>query len=396
MTMQLISGPVGHGCDNKNHSDVALVQAILVLTEQPTTSPQCGKPYLAHYNGTYSNHTYEALRAFQKDHVFVAPDGKQPAGDAPATPGRVAPDDGTWRKLVEKVSPEFSYLRVLSGGRTVYVSASLDDLNRNLLAAYKMTFAPTFRSKVINCFFRMLMHYGIAIGVCDNGDRRDFQTQYELLTKPLKPGEAKVTNAGPGESNHNFGQAVDLGFQGLRWLRSDGTVVENETFWLHRLNPDQKVLGREALLFYETLRNVGTQECGLFRGPLHDRPHLQAWSDKGVDMASRLADLLTRSGTMQWSGKHQHYKCDLGLGGELFKVGTAAQIWTRSATVTIHTLTPKHAAVKHAATRKGVAHTAASATEHKKVTAADVKTMQNELRRQFELADANWEKWTAQ
>src|SRR6266446_1442354 len=143
--------------------------------------------------------------------------------------------------------------------------------------------------------------------------------------------------------------AVDLGFEGLRWLTANGTVVENETSWLHQLDPSQ-VLVAEALKFWDALRAVGTSaEVGMFAGPVADRPHVQNWSDAGIDMASRLADLLTRSGTMRWAGQQQRYRCDLGLRGELFPVGNASQVWNRQATVTVDMLTRARAASAAAA-----------------------------------------------
>jgi hypothetical protein len=145
------------------------------------------------------------------------------------------------------------------------------------------------------------------------------------------------------------------------------------------------VIGPEAQLFWNVIRSVGTSaQIGLFRGPLNDWPHLQNWSDAGVDMADRLADLLTRSGTMQWTGSNQRYQCDLGFGGPMFQVGTAAQIWNRQATITTQMLTQGQAAA--AATFVG---------PPTPITQAAVTAMRAELRRQFELADANWEQWTS-
>ncbi len=384
--MQLISGPVGDGCANTNKSDVALVQAILVKTPCAATPKTPARPYLASYDGDCGKHTKDAIRAFQDDHVFVAPDGLSCLDNPLATAGLVKPNDATWRKLLEKVPAEFADLRVLSGGKTVYVAATAAQLQSKIAAVNSLTFAPTFRPKVVACINRVHALHGIAVGVCvgggpeSRGDRRTFQEQYDILMKATG-----ATHAGPGESPHNFGMAVDLGFQGLRWLHSNGTVVEDEDYWLHRLNP-QNAIGHEAQLFWDALRTVGTS-MGLFRGPVWDWPHLQTWQDHqdgGPDMATRLADLLVRSGTMHWSGALQHYKCDLGFGGALFKVGKAAQIWNHQATVDIPML-------KQA--RAGAAMPAGPPAPP--VTQADVTAMQDELRRQFALADANWPNWTA-
>lgn len=403
--MQTIASSVGENGTN-TISDVALVQAILVKTPGLATGSAPATPYLAKIDGDCGPRTKNAIRAFQNDHVFVSPDGSQSMANPNATAGLVAPGDATWRKLLEKVPRDFADLRVLTGGKTVYAAATAAQLQTKVTTANGLTFAPPFRTKVIACINRVHTLHGVAVGVCTQGDRRNFQTQYDLLTSGRG-----VTHAGPGESNHNFGMAVDLGFDGLRWLHENGTVVDNETSWLHRLDPAQRAPVPEALRFWEVLRGAGTSaEVAMFRGPLDDRPHLQNWDDVGVDMATRLADLLTRSGTMRWTGRQQRYQCDLGLGGALFEVGSAAQIWNRQATVTIDMLTRARAA---AAGRAGQQRPAVPLPQPvqpqrpgagragnnpppapPRVTQADVTAMQQELRRQFELADANWQSWT--
>lgn len=386
--MQTISESVGDGGAN-NVSDVALLQAILVKT--PKTGP--GTSWLNVYDGDCGKNTKAAIRAFQNEHVFVSSSGTQCAPNAQATPGVVRPDDATWKKLLEKVPAPFSDMRVLPGGKTVYIAATTEQLQSRVDAVAALTFAPAFRTKVVACINRMHALHGIAIGVCREGDRRTFQTQYDLLTSGRG-----VTSAGPGESNHNFGMAVDLGFEKLRWLKKNGEVVEKETSWFHILNPEQRVIGPEEMCFWQALRTVGTSaEIGLFRGPEADRPHLQNWNDAGVDMAARLADLLTRSGTMRWRGARQAYSCDLGMGGDFFAVGSARQIWARQAPVTIDMLTRARAA--QAARTPGPTPRPPvpprAPVRLLPVTPADVTAMQQALRREFELADANWQNWTS-
>lgn len=412
--MQALGGSVGEKGANAI-SDVALLQAILLKTQRVATATSPAGSYLASYDGICGDKTKAAIRAFQTDHVFVSSDGTQSAAKPNATAGLVAPNDATWTKLLEKLAADFADMRVLAGGKAVYVAATPVQLQARTAAANALTFAPAFRTKVLACIDRMHALHGIAIGVCRQGDRRDFQTQYDLLTSGRG-----VTNAGPGESNHNFGMAVDLGFEGLRWLQGNGTVTENETSWLHRLDPNQSLIA-EALRFWDALRTVGTSAAvGAFRGPAGDRPHLQNWNDAGVSMAARLADLLTRSGTMRWAAARGAYTCDLGLGGDLTPVGTAAQIWNRQATLTIAELTRLRAAQAARAAgqqRPGAAgappgrpplpaqpprpgapmqagNPQPAGARLPPVNQADVVAMQRELRRQFELADANWQAWT--
>jgi hypothetical protein len=384
--MQDLVTAVGTGQANAS-ADAALVQAMLVLIRRPASGTTPAGPYLANYDGDWGRLSNAALRAFQTDHVFVAANGTPLANVTNATAGVVNPGDVTWQRLVANVPDGFENLRALAGSTTVYVAAVETDLTAKLQTAQVATFTETFRTKVIACINRMYELHRIAVGVCPQGDRRTFQQQYALFTNGRN-----VTNAGPGESNHNFGMAVDMGFQGLRWLRADGTVVDDENWWLYRLDPRQ-IVNAQSLIFWNALREVGiSASVGMFRGPLRDRPHLQNWDDAGVNMRLRLADLLTRSSDngMQWGFADGNYRSDFGLGGQHYAVGTAANIWNNNATLTTRTLTEARAAAAAALQaqrqppRPGLGP----------ATADDVTAMKAELRRQFELADANWQAWT--
>jgi hypothetical protein len=294
--------------------------------------------------------------------------------------------------MVAALPADVAGLRALPQGKVVYLQATAEARDAAVARAVRSTFHPAFRARVIAVLNQVFERYGIAIGVCRDGDRRTFATQYELLVSGRN-----VTHAGPGESNHNYGQGVDLGFAGLRWLRADGTVVDNEDSWLHQLDPGQTATG-EALRFWNIIRTTGV-ELGLFRGPEADRPHLQAWNDGTLDMADRLAVHLTRSGRMRWTGRRQRYQSDLGVGGRFFDVGTAAQIWSRQATVTMAMLAearaqgaPAGAAVpgRHPHAHGGAAGPAALPP----VTGLDVAAMREALRADFDAADRHWEAWT--
>ena len=374
--MQAITASVGDGGTNYP-TDVALVQAILVKTVRPTAPGRPAAPYLASCDGAWGTISNAAIRAFQGDRVFVSAAGNASVPNPKATAGQVRPGDATWAQLLAQVPPDFANLRALPGSRIVYVEATAQELQIKLMALTSLTFASAFGMKVRNCINRMHQLHGIALGVCPQGDRRTFQAQYALLT-----GGGNVTHAGPGESNHNFGMATDIGFGGLRWLHANGAVDINETPWMHHLTAQSAA---RALLFWEALRAVGTSGAvGAFRGPIDDRPHLQNWNDASVSMKARLAVHLQTSGSMRWSFAGSTYRCDLGLGGAQFDVGTAAQIWNLNATLTPASLSQARTAA--AAAQKKPAPAAA--------TAADVAAMRLLLRQQFDLADTNWRAWT--
>ena len=174
--MQLITGSVGENGAN-SLSDSALVQAILLKTQSAATSGRPAAPYLSSYDGVVGNGTKTAIRNFQTDHVFISPNGTQSMNVPNATAGLVRPGDATWTKLLEKVDPLFYDMRVLVGGKTVYVAATAAQLQTKVVAASAMTFTPVFRLKVINCINRMHVLYGTAISVSAQGDRRYLQGQ---------------------------------------------------------------------------------------------------------------------------------------------------------------------------------------------------------------------------
>lgn len=380
--MQKLSSSVGAGGANTRH-DTALVQARLRLAQRPLQLDPLRSPYLRTIDGDCGALTLVALRQFQSDQVFVAPDGRSSQVVAGATAGRIDPDDQSWKKLVAATPAEMTDLRVLDGGITVFLAAPTHELSSAIAAASAMTFEPLFRAHLLALMQRIHEQTGIAVKVCRDGARRSFQTQYGLLM-----GKRHVTDAGPGESNHNFGQAADLGFDGLRWLRRDGSLVDDEDAWLRKLDPKEHAVG-EAGLFWALLRTHGLA-LGLYRGPMRDHPHLQAWPDAHVDMASRLADLLNRVGKLRWSGHKGHYECDLGLGGKLFKVGSAAQIWNREAAVTVAMVNEARAARPVPALISNVADRPPAPVP---ATEADATALKAALRADFDAADSQWASW---
>lgn len=406
--MQMISKSVGEGGANLK-CDAALVQVMLMKIQQYRSPGRSLNTYLTSYDGDCGNGTNAAIRAFQEDQTWnpnaprpaAAPAPAQPfspivfganpaAAPAPAPapamkPGLVEPGDATWQALVSQTPPDFQDLRVLPAGRIVYIPGTANDLQSSIADANALVFVDSFRASVISCIQAAYQQHGIVIRVCPDGARRDFGKQDGLLNSGRK-----VTNAGPGESNHNFGMAVDLGFKGLRWIHLNGAVETNETPWLHKLDPKQNI-NKDAQPFWDVMRAIGTSPAvGLFRGPLDDHPHLQNWSDAGVDMGVRLAAHLTSSGSMKWSvhyiKPHYRYRCDLGWGGGEVEAGTASEIWNKTATLTLDAM--KKAREKAPKPKPGE-------DAPKPLTEADVLTMKTKLFDEFNLADQNWRSWTA-
>lgn len=408
--MPEIKASIGAGLTN-SHDDVALIQAMLVVVKNAK-----GTSYLNSYDGVFGNHTKNAIIAFQNDQVFkqqrvasvtTASSAKPipipaptptpsltpiPATAANAKLGVISPNDVTFKQLLSMLPTNYKELNVLPGGKTVYLSSA--DGDRKASCANINTEGQlniTFRGRVAKLIDEVFSRHKLAIWVVPGeGRRRTFEQQYKLTFTPN-------TKAGPGESNHNYGQAVDIGFKGLRWLKANGTIVENEDYWLHKLDPKQTIVP-EAACFWKAMQTVATGAAGLFRGPAWDQPHIQAWNDHLVSMNKRLGALLALVGAMKWTGHNGHYQTDFGLGGKFYDVGTAKQIWEKSATVDNQMLASARTdALKKAAMIAGPASSAWK--NFKAIAATDIKQTEIDavkisLRTEFDRAEQNWTKWT--
>jgi hypothetical protein len=112
-----------------------------------------------------------------------------------------------------------------------------------------------------------------------------------------------------------------------------------------------------------------------------DLIHVQKHSDAKVSMRRSLADLMQRTGKMTWKHAGAQYQTDFGLGGGLFPVGTAAQIWNKNAQVTKVEL----AKALSDAQNKHVLPAA--------ITSEQLKNMKLDLRGEMETAETNAFKW---
>jgi hypothetical protein len=410
--MPEIKDSVGEKGKNLCH-DVALVQVMLSLAKDAK-----GTSYLKTYDGSYGNQTHNAITAFQKDHVFVpgysgtASDHMQelrhqdwidfgradrPVATPEATPDLIKPKDATFVKLVSLLPDSHNNIRIIENTKTVYIAGSDDDLTSSKQGvAGSPGLAAQFKVKVSALLEQMFKLHKIVLWLTPPKAfpaRRTFQEQYDLLFKVDDDGNP-VTHAGPGESNHNFGQAVDIGFNGFRWLKEDSTIVENEDWWFHKILKIKH--GKDRMLeMVAAMRAVAT-DGGLYRGPADDYPHIQAWPDSGVDMARRLAVLMSSVGKMKWTGSMQQYRCDFGAGGAFYAVGSAKRIWNGDASVSkIDLAAARTKILQDAAVKAG-----GDALKNFKpvkvgdIKPADIQAMQQALIADFQAADADWDSWT--
>jgi hypothetical protein len=412
-----------------NHKqDVALVKAMLNVVRNKHRHPFLH----SHLNGFWDGHDAQALKAFQIEAGTAAPppphghhrNGAHHAGHhangalaatapAPAaypdTLGVLKPDSATWNKLVERLPTfphDFTRLAVLPDSTVVYLRADVDDRNASIDELADQPLDPEFRNRVVAVVRAMYDDYGIVLrGWTTNPTyssyRRDFDAQLQVYLE-------KHSNAGPGEGNHNYGEAVDLGFPGLLWVGTFGAVHEVRVQedkhhplrdWKHRPKEMRKALLRA--------RNELVEDNGLFTitdWDGWDPFHVQAYDDGQANPARSLVAHLGRVNSgMRWKVGHTphprpkhpdgdvtkgpHYLCDLGLAdlpeNHFADLGTAPQIWGGSITFT--QLRHKLAKARSATTKKHV-------HDHD-VPEKDVKDLKEQILTVFKQADLGWQSW---
>lgn len=152
------------------------------------------------------------------------------------------------------------------------------------------------------------------------GGWRDFHMQVSL-----------VSQGGPGESIHHYGRAVDLGFNGLKWVDPAGNRIKDANLGTANPTPDKTQRGE----FWAVRMKAVQRVAGLFLTSAFgggDLAHIQDLEDRPLDSAGSLVTLMQAVGPrkMKWELSEMtptRYKCDFGLGGDKYMVGRAVDIW---------------------------------------------------------------------
>lgn len=392
-----ITDNVGEGATNKAH-DVALVQAMLKVVKNAK-----GVAYLAgNYDGVYGNQTKTAIQTFQTDYALAkaakgpAKAAKAPGGAAlagkkagPAIAagkadkfGVVAKNSASFKKLAAMLPATHSKMRIIAGTKTVYIEDALANAKTSRTTINTAKDLDTgFQANVVKLIDEMYSQHKITLWVTPTGRRRTFADQ-ATQTK---------TNAGPGESNHNYGRAVDIGFKDFTWVRGDGRL-KKDAAWLNALEAAKSA---QSTLFWDTRDKIALHAPINLHRLQFERVHLQSYDQKTASSTRSLVALLNLVGAQHWErgptikvGKSSFraYKSNLGAGKTApHQVGTARQIWAGNATVT-KTMIAQAKTVLEAATTKKVYKDA-------DITAKDLIKAKADLKADFETADVNWKKW---
>lgn len=357
--MPRLTDSVGDGGTNKTH-DVAIVQLMLRVVKDAKNAPYLNTPY----SGNYDDATKQAIIGFQTDQKLLPAVGA-PAGGVAEKKGVIAKDSVTLQKLNAVMPAALKDARIIEGTRTVYLPADAGAAQQSRHAIETdPQLEAQFKQRVGQLVQTMYDTHKIALWLTPTGSRRTFAQQ-----------AAEVhTKAGPGESNHNFGRAVDIGFKHLRWVDGNGTTVKDAA-WLNAL---EKVSAAKAGAFWDA-RDAIAKPLPLYRLQF-ERVHLQSYDQATASSRHSLVKLLNTVGKMKWG---TGYKSDLGLGGAMIPVGTAKQIWAEQSPIT-------KTQIAHAKTAVDKAKKQWKDTD---VSDQDLKDVRRALKADFELADHHWIKW---
>jgi|SRR5579864_8013 len=397
--------------------DIAMVQMMLKVIKDAK-----GDPYLkVNYSGEWNDQTKDAIIRFQKDHKLLDPPAAAAKAGAPPPPaekeGIVDPKSATFKELNGALPVDYKDAIILPGAKTVYFPGSSADAKASSAKLKgELQLDMKFRVKAADFIDQFYNQTKIVLSTpAKTGMRRDFQGQMNV-----------ISNAGPGESNHQFGQAADIGFGGLKWVDGDGTF-KTDTSWLD-LGADTAakkayMTPAKAAEFFKAHHDlafgakVGLSPTGL----AGDDTHVQAYSDNSLSYSKSLTTLLNIDGEMKWEGaKHvknqqNKYKSDFGLAGKTYEIGTAKQIFGGNATISKPDLVEalkasakdlsKMVAFKDFTFVKNAVKalkpvpgklpppiTGASVAE-KDITGADLQLLQKAAKQDWSKADQNWKQW---
>jgi hypothetical protein len=381
-----IKDSVGEGGLNRRH-EVALIQVLLKAVKDVK-----GHAYFNHgYNGSYAADLKNAIIKFQVDKKLVTLKKTtltglvwpfNPPSKVSLSPfkwdtekaGFIDSNSKTMKELSAALPLDYKTIAILENIGLAYWETAAADANASAAAVQgNGTLEPGFRANVASLINQMHTAHKLTLAVVPRtGGLRTFQEQYIMATKPNSQGKI-ATKAGPGESNHNYGNAVDLGFAPFKWLNTNGQIVNDD----HSLQTLEKTFNPKFVAMW-ALRNALATPLGLYKTNLKDDyGHLQNFNDFKLSMGRSLAALMSLVGKHKWKFVGSGYQCDLGLGGAFYGVGTSEQIWAGKAPVAAKDLTQALTAAKKVA----------------KVTPADVNAMQVKLQSDIKAADNQRFKW---
>jgi hypothetical protein len=190
------------------------------------------------------------------------------------------------------------------------VEECIATLSSNLRAGFK---------KDIKAVIRGMHDLGIAFGT--NTPTSGYRSFAQQLTI-----DKSKTDAGPGESFHSYGVAVDLGV--IDWVDEDGTSYKKD-FWLSTMDKMPKYKGFSNKIW--TKRDeIGGNNLNVLA---KERIHMQSMPSGavcGFALVKALNEACSQSGDATWSYRRTKgggsYECSLGSATKFTNIGTSEQM----------------------------------------------------------------------
>ena len=387
--------------------DVALVQLMLRVVKNKK-----GQSYFTcDYNGMYNELLKIAISEFQKDQKLVTPEPYARVGSASWThlkpprgdkSGLIEPRSRTLDALSAKLPAEYRDIRIIKNTQLIYLGETQAQAMQMASSIRNYAqFNADFRGELARLVEVMHQEHGIVLRIPPtDGWRRDFASQVNIVAKALKENRP-ATNAGPGESPHQFGRGADIGFQGLKWVMGNGQIKTTD-FWLTQGFP-----GAQQSKFWEE-RNKIALRLGLFKtNKADDFIHIQGYNDATLSWGKSLAGLLeaTSPTRARWSvagGSPNQYKVDFGLGGFIF-VGTSTQMWQGVSSINkaevVRALNAKRVATPTFSIGQFFGEAAIPnlppVLTEANITNANIQHLQYVVQTEIQAADRGWDQWIA-
>ncbi|MDH5179023.1 MAG: hypothetical protein OEZ39_01560 [Gammaproteobacteria bacterium] len=305
MAKLILTGSVGIGGKNESKDieavQKALNQCIKLLAPLPKLKEDgdLGK-------NPASSKTVAAIKAFQKKVVGMAnPDGL------------ISVDKGTHRKLNETAVPANLDLLTFPGTSFTYVKTT--KTVEECIATLPAELRTDFKIVIINVIKEM-HKLGFALGVLQNA-RAGYRTfQDQIIVRQKDP---KASGAGPGESFHHYGLAVDLGV--LQWIDNKGKA--HSDFWLGAMDEMAGYKGFSSKIWAKRDSYCVNKAFRLRK----ERIHLQGvpattsgrvWLAKCMSEAGKADSYEYKKG-----GINKKYKCKVKKDASWVEIGTAKELW---------------------------------------------------------------------
>jgi hypothetical protein len=279
--------------------------------------------YSGKNHGWFSDETYQAIVEFQeyaaKGDCIDAKGKKTPLDEKDWLKGhRTGIGDGPTIDMLNLITGKgLKIANVLTFPNTTFKYKKTKKTVEDCLSTLSSKLRSDFK-KNVETVIRGMHDLGIAFGTnVDTAGYRTFTQQGNI--------DKSKTKAGPGESFHNYGVAVDLGV--IDWVDEDGKSHTND-FWLETMKGIAKYKGFPPKIWAKRNELGGNKLHVLSFEAIHMQGVASGASGSHA-LAKALNEACTDLGDAAWKYKNATggtYECTLGSASKYTNVGTSRQM----------------------------------------------------------------------